>query len=730
MDREVESTLAMLNNPWGDGTSIKCITETWKRSKLFKRADHVTVQPILAAVNAKIWSANEKIHGLKLLLQIAESCSESCLNEYGAQFVLQAARSCDKHNSYNVRCCALLILKRLANRAGKIQPMVKAITGNGVAQVLDALNESSPDLKLYACHALYSILTHFSSSCGSVKATLEQRLAEILVMNNEWLALFAARCFARLPLIGGGGVGQQGHQAAVTCLLKKTIAALHLELDGLYEGVHELPMTYPLTSKENLGLPPVSEIKPAIRLQKIERRLKCLCIYLSALLLEPMPISKAVPVQDIFGLVCRAIGVTGTSLGTSQLIEVLVLRDLIPSVHISFMSVMESLIEIGKTNLLLYNETFYHMIINCLSWTQKKKDNQASYNYLRRKVYSMLSCWLSNLKGASGVETFADRIVPHVFQNITPEKEAVVLKAVKQTLKRKKGRVADQSSAVPNETSTQRVYDEDLCSAGLEAMILILKSAGSLIKSSFHKAMQELVVALLVDLQRGLDPHPLYSSEKCQLQLYESLQSLILFPHPLCPPATIYATTLFSCGQLSKSKEISRFCQQAMQVVQRLSFPVYPSIVLESEVLEDLKDQAIANAAAEEESEEEEEEEESADEEVQVRPEAVSVIVAAEPEPSEPQPPAASKADRPDSDLEVLKEIFVMAVPDAASSENDDEEQQRPEEITINDVVTAYDQCTTENDIELIAEQPTKKARIEVLEKYDDVALMLADLVE
>jgi hypothetical protein len=35
---------------------------------------------------------------------------------------------------------------------------------------------------------------------------------------------------------------------------------------------------------------------------------------------------------------------------------------------------------------------------------------------------------MTKLKGASGVETFADVLLPHIFQDVTPEKETVVLK--------------------------------------------------------------------------------------------------------------------------------------------------------------------------------------------------------------------------------------------------------------------------------------------------------------
>jgi hypothetical protein len=60
---------------------------------------------------------------------------------------------------------------------------------------------------------------------------------------------------------------------------------------------------------------------------------------------EPMSIQKGILVQDLLGLICRALGVTGLSLGSSQLTETQLLRDLIPTVHSSFYTILTSMTE-------------------------------------------------------------------------------------------------------------------------------------------------------------------------------------------------------------------------------------------------------------------------------------------------------------------------------------------------------------------------------------------------
>jgi hypothetical protein len=148
------------------------------------------------------------------------------------------------------------------------------------------------------------------------------------------------------------------------------------------------------------------------------------------------------------------------------------------------------------------------------------------------------------------------------------------LQAVKQPVKRKKGNVNGHNAVAPAQSLVSKPFDSELCCSALDALDAVIHNSGNLIKASHHKVLAEIyskssdiqsfplqliqnhVVNLLVELQRGLDPHPLYDSVKCQLRLYEILLSTVLFCHPQSPPPTVYAMTLFSAGQMNSSTEV------------------------------------------------------------------------------------------------------------------------------------------------------------------------------
>lgn len=52
----------------------------------------------------------------------------------------------------------------------------------------------------------------------------------------------AAKCIALLPLVGGGGTGQQEHKTNWKLLQQRLIGSIHCELDELFDGVTELPL--------------------------------------------------------------------------------------------------------------------------------------------------------------------------------------------------------------------------------------------------------------------------------------------------------------------------------------------------------------------------------------------------------------------------------------------------------------------------------------------------------
>jgi hypothetical protein len=171
--------------------------------------------------------------------------------------------------------------------------------------------------------------------------------------------------------------------------------------------------------------------------------------------------------------------------------------------------------------------------------------------------------------------------------------------------------------------------------------------------------------------------------------------------------------------------QVSRFCQQAVQIVQRVSFPVYPSLAVQMEPSAATEEENIGFGFETEKAGVEEEEPEKSDEES----EGVELAVSdEEPEAAtgdKSQPSVEDENDKSDSDLEVLEEIVVSAEVDIASAEEDEENE--------SEVTSSVETERIDDDVELLDEQPAKKARQEevqeVSEPNEEVESMLADFV-
>jgi hypothetical protein len=54
--------------------------------------------------------------------------------------------------------------------------------------------------------------------------------------------VIAAKCVAWLPMVGGGGTGQQEYKTTWKLLQQRLVGSIHAELDELFEGIVELPL--------------------------------------------------------------------------------------------------------------------------------------------------------------------------------------------------------------------------------------------------------------------------------------------------------------------------------------------------------------------------------------------------------------------------------------------------------------------------------------------------------
>jgi hypothetical protein len=167
---------------------------------------------------------------------------------------------------------------------------------------------------------------------------------------------------------------------------------------------------------------------------------------------------------------------------------------------------------------------------------------------------------------------------------------------------------------------------------------------------------------------------------------------------------------------------VSKFCQQAVQIVQRVSFPVYPSLAVQMEPSNATEEENIGFGFESEKADVEEEdksEAESEEVELSVSDEEQEALTA-----EKSQAVIEDENEKSDSDLEVLEEIVVSAEVDLASAEDDEEEEE---------VTSGAEAKRIDDDVELLDEQPAKKARQEdvpeVSEPNEEVESMLADFV-
>lgn len=191
------------------------------------------------------------------------------------------------------------------------------------------------------------------------------------------------------------------------------------------------------------------------------------------------------------------------------------------------------------------------------------------------------------------MESIAEELIKFIIQDVTPFQSEVTLKVLSGSRKylSKKARqrlqkaqndasnIAQTHSKSFNPHNTKIVYtdngNEPLCSAALLCLVQFLYSAGCFIKPAYQKILQENIVAIALNVARGMPKQSnLYHNDDCRNALYAALNALVLSPSHLCPPPLQYAAEVFTLAQvLDVNAKVRERCSEYLRSIEKILHP-------------------------------------------------------------------------------------------------------------------------------------------------------------
>lgn len=256
--------------------------------------------------------------------------------------------------------------------------------------------------------------------------------------------------------------------------------------------------------------------------------------------------------------------------------------------------------------MMIYHNQVIHLITQSLKWTSSGKafGYKRPYSSIRVAAYNTLAMWCKTVGYTNSLEINAENIIGQVLQDVTPFQSEVTLQVLEGGRKNlsKKARkrlhkalnettnLSQTHSTTFNPQNTKIIHsdvgNEEICSAALNSLTNLLETAGCFIKPVLHKILQETIVSLAFNEVSSTNMKKnLFTSEFCRLNLYKTLNSLVVSPHHLCSPPMQYALTIFSSAQIhDKSLRIRITCSNFIKQFEKILHPMKESLFFPTEL--------------------------------------------------------------------------------------------------------------------------------------------------
>ncbi|KZC05222.1 Proline-, glutamic acid- and leucine-rich protein 1 [Dufourea novaeangliae] len=529
-----------------------------------------TENAIVSVINNYLNQARTRYNGLVILDKILSHCSKDIVSKYCILWISKATQVLESIHSVpqelNISC---KVLGQLIIRTKGISEIQKQISTQNVKQLISVVGNLNTEKKCGSVYYLIAVLLHqYPEVCERFQAIIKKLVLLQVDSTQKNLVDASARCYALLakatertfkpPLSNPTYTGWLYHEAVIC-------NNLHIIMNVLFSDLVELENVSIL---DKLELPHISAESIFESYFKRKRRFLNLCSYLAYMLRE-FDKKNSVLTQEILKVICRGLAVQPSNVKNLESFKNQFLYVIIPQLHVALFNVLDALIYGFKEQLIPFGSTILQLFLQTLQWTEEVTE--------------------TNTHSLSGVETIADEYLPSILKDIVPEKDRVLLTIQKTTnlskrqLKRLRNNQYEEGVYLTNGLTSSKEYylDVDVCKGSLMAVENIFSNGGTLLKQTFVKTIQNIIIPLLYDCYLSSTEHKFYKENSdCRLHLLRLLRTLQMNPHCSVPLPTQYSLEIFEMALCDNNLCIMQEAKVALAELEKIVHPHAPSIQL------------------------------------------------------------------------------------------------------------------------------------------------------
>ncbi|CAH1787590.1 unnamed protein product [Owenia fusiformis] len=587
MKSVVDQILNNISENNGNPLELVNLISCSREFSIFQDASNSSMRELVSHVNTWLNSSQFRVQGLGILYHILQDCSAQVITDYGLTWMAlltQALQSYDPAPTHKAACVAMRhLLKHTINHP----ELARQISTTHLPSLLNTLLAAKPHWLEGALLCTRACIQFYHGACGPFKSKIETFAVSHLEHSDAAVSKAAILCYSVVPMCGGGGNQGIKHTESWAKHLDKLLGTMNDILDNLYDGLESGDFTY-FVPKDRLNLLPL-KTDHVEKVHQLSDQFGIVAKCIAQLLRTDYPSLVNLPLEELLGIVCRTLAITGTFLLSRPSSERVTLVTVLPNVHQEALKLLEQLIPTIEGHLVPHTYTVNQLLKQSLAWTKTGDQQTRLYSSLRSQIYQTLSMWEKTLRASSNSQKIAESIVENVISDARIPKDILKLNETTETdysepLNKKQRRKGKGSSGMaqgnPSKLMGISKGSSKLCSDSLAALKWLLTTVGHELKPATQKAVQEFLIPLILEIQQNPQalPHP-YSDSQCRHLVYDCLLATVVVPCPKWPPPTQCAMQIFKQGLLDKNTLVSSFCQTALTQCTSIIHPRAPTLL-------------------------------------------------------------------------------------------------------------------------------------------------------
>ncbi|CAL7943590.1 unnamed protein product [Xylocopa violacea] len=551
---------------------------------------------IISTINNHLNRSQSRYNGLLILDKILSQCSKDVFLKYSIFWISKATQILESiHSTPQELSISCKVLGYLIIKSKNIPEIQKQVSMQYVKQLINIINNLDVGNKSGPIYYLIAVLLYqYPEVCERFQISIKKIILSQIDSSQENLVNASAKCYALLakatersfkPPTAKPNYTSWTYNQALIC------NSLHVIMDDLFSSLIELENVDIWDKLELLNIPEENIIQFYF---KQKQRFLNLCSYLSCMLCGFDKKNSVLP-HEILKVLCRGLAIQPSNLKNQNTVREQILYLILPQLHIALFSVLDALIIGFKEQLIPFGSTILQLFLQTLQWTENVLDNQITisgnkpFRNVRICVYKCLSSWLINTNAMSGIETVADEYLPSILKDIVPEKDCVLLtiqktqNLSKRALKRLRDSQYERGTYLNNGIASNKEHylDPDMCKVALDTLQNIFFNSGTLLKQTFFKTIQNIVIPLLYDCYLSSAEQKFYKENpSCRLLLFRVLRALQMNPHTLVPLPTQYSLEIFEMALNDNNLDITQEAKVALAELEKIVHPRVPPIQL------------------------------------------------------------------------------------------------------------------------------------------------------